>query len=375
MKKSLVALAALAATSAFAQFSIDGNMDVGYASIKYDGTSVSGIINNGANTSQINFRGAQDLGGGMKASFRVETDWNTVSNNGNTGTKNADGTVAAGSSFGNGEIRTGIAGGFGAIDAGAVNNAQLTAYLTGQPFGTAIGSGFRGIYSTDAANAMAASPVRFDNSVRYTTPSINGFSATFLTVTKNSKAATNNFSTTFGNYDYRGVNEYSVNYNQGPVNVTYAVTKQDSAGVGSSAVSAYATGTTATTYTTTDGTATNETKTLGGNYTTGALTLYFINQQASTNSTTTRNTTGFSAKYVMGANTLLASTASAKNDTNGTKSTMTSLGLTHALSKTTDLYARYENIADDGGFVSGLTGVTSTDNKRTRTALGIKVGF
>jgi len=374
MKKSLVALAALAATSAFAQFSIDGLMDVGIASIKYDGHSVSGIINNGANTSQINFRGTQDLGGGLKASFRVETDWNTVSNNGNTGAKNADGTVAAASSFGNGEIRTGIAGGFGAIDAGAVNNAQLTAYLTGQPFGTAIGSGFRGIYSTDAANAMAASPVRFDNSVRYTTPSINGFSATVLNVAKNSKAATSNFSTTFGNYDYRGVSEYSLNYNQGPINTTYAVTKQDSSGVGATTFTAGTApdfGTTATA----DGTATNELKTLGANYTMGALTLYFINQKASTNSATTRNTTGFSAKYAMGATTLLGTTASAKNDTSGTKSTMIGLGVTQALSKTTDVYARYENITDDGNFVSGLTGVTSTDNKRTRTAVGIKVGF
>ena len=85
MKKSLVALATLAATSAFAQFSIDGVMDAGIGSINYKGTSVSGVYNNGSATSQINFRGNHDLGGGMKADFRVETDWNTVSNSGNQG--------------------------------------------------------------------------------------------------------------------------------------------------------------------------------------------------------------------------------------------------------------------------------------------------
>ena len=116
-------------------------MDAGIGSINYKGTSVSGVYNNGSSTSQINFRGTHDLGGGMKADFRVETDWNTVTNNGNTGTKNADGTVAAASSFGNGEIRTGLATEFGRFDLGAVNYTTLDATLTGQPFGTAIGSG------------------------------------------------------------------------------------------------------------------------------------------------------------------------------------------------------------------------------------------
>ena len=68
-------------------------MDAGIGSINYKGTSVSGVYNNGSATSQINFRGNHDLGGGMKADFRVETDWNTVTNSGNTGAKNADGTV------------------------------------------------------------------------------------------------------------------------------------------------------------------------------------------------------------------------------------------------------------------------------------------
>ena len=375
MKKSLVALAALAATSAFAQFSIDGNMDVGYASIKYDGTSVSGIINNGANTSQINFRGTENLGGGLKASFRVETDWNTVSNAGNQGSPAAASTPVA-SAFGNGELRAGIAGGFGAIDAGAVNNAQLTAFLTGQPFGTAIGSGFRAVYVNDAASAVNASVVRFDNSVRYTTPSINGISATVLQVVKNSKATVSNFSTTFGGYDYKGVSEYSLNYNQGPVNATYAVTKQDANGVGTSAVSAYATGTTATAYTTTDGSTTSTLKTLGANYTTGALTLYALNQNA-TNSANTldRSVTTLSAKYAMGANDFMIQTGSAKNDLTGKKSNVLGAGYNYNLSKLSNIYVRYESIKDDAGIIPAASTIDGTDVKRTRTAIGYKVGF
>jgi len=362
MKKSLVALAALAATSAFAQFSIDGNMDVGYANINYKGTAVSGVINNGANTSQINFRGTENLGGGLKASFRVETDWNTVSNNGNQGAPAAAATPVA-SSFGNGEIRAGIAGGFGAIDAGAVNNAQLTAFLTGQPFGTAIGSSFRGHFVNDTS---AANGVRFDNSVRYTTPSFNGFSGTVLNVNKNTKATdTQTFSTTFGNFDYAGVSEYSVNYNQGPINATYASTKQDYAGVaGGAALS-------------------TQLKTIGGNYTMGALTLYALNQKRTkSDNSVDRTMTTVSAKYTMGANSFMAQMGSGKDaGTSGNSQTtrLASLGYNYDLSKMSNIYVRYENINDagvtTGNWISGLTGVTMTEAKRTRTAVGYKIGF
>jgi len=376
MKKSLVALATLAATSAFAQFSIDGNMDVAYGSVNYKGNTVTGIINNGANTSQINFRGTENLGGGLKASFRVETDWNTVSNNGNTGTKNADGTVAAGSTFGNGEIRAGIAGGFGAIDAGAVNNAQLTAFLTGQPFGTAIGSAFRGVYVNDAASAVNASVVRFDNSVRYTTPAMSGFSATVLQVVKNSKASSSNFSTTFGGYDYKGVSEYSLNYNQGPINATYAVTKQDANGISASAYTANSGSGIAANTVTADTSGTSTLKTLGGNYTLGALTLYALNQNA-TNSANTldRSVTTFSAKYAMGANDFMVQTGSAKNDLTGKKSNVLGAGYTYNLSKLSNIYVRYESIKDDAGIIPAASTIDGTDVKRTRTAIGYKVGF
>ncbi|MGV0985949.1 MAG: porin, partial [Limnohabitans sp.] len=209
MKKSLIALAVLAASGAsFAQSSvqIDGIMDAGFQSIDYKGNKVNGIGNNGSATSQINFRGTEDLGGGLKANFRVETDWNTVSNKGNTGSASTpvvagNETVAAASTFGNGEIRAGLAGGFGAIDAGVVNYNTLGTYLTGQPFGTAIGSGFRTFYVNDA---QSTSQVRSDNSVKYTSPSFNGFNASLYYAAKQTKAVdtantvTNSVTTAYG---------------------------------------------------------------------------------------------------------------------------------------------------------------------------------
>jgi predicted porin len=83
MKKTLVALAALAATSAFAQSSVEiyGIVDVGYSNIKSttgntdalaDGTA-SGFGNSAQSTSRLGFRGTEDLGGGTKAGFTFET--------------------------------------------------------------------------------------------------------------------------------------------------------------------------------------------------------------------------------------------------------------------------------------------------------------
>lgn len=368
----------MAATSAFAQFTIDGQFDAGFANINYKGNRTSGILNNGSTTSQINFRGVENLGGGLKAQFRVETDWNTVSNNGNTGVKKADGTLAAGSAFANGEIRGGLEGGFGRLDFGAINNAQLDAFLTGQPYGTAIGGGFRGIFVSDAASPVNASVVRFDNSVRYITPAFSGFSASLLQVKKNSAANSNNFSTTFGNYDYAGVNEYSLRYNQGPINAIYGVTKQDLAGTDVTSATATAASTVA------DATL----KTLGANYTYGAYKFFLLNQTASnslvngTAATLDRKATSVSVAYTLGQHVFTASTGSATNNvasaTNTGKSKLYAVGYDYNLSKLSSVYVRYENIKDDAGIIpnnSQQPAPAAGETTRTRTAVGLRIGF
>jgi len=381
MKKTLIALAALAATGAYAQSSvtIDGVMDAGYQSLKYKGNSVTGFAGNGSATSQINFRGTQDLGGGLKASFRVETDWNTTSNNGNTGNAlgtsgspatgniNAAGTPGSGpvaASFGNGEIRTGISGAFGAVDIGAVNNAQLTAFLTGQPFGTAVGSAFRGIFATNAAS-LSGSVVRFDNSARYTTPNIAGFSATLLSQSKNNKSSVTQNNGTLGNYNNNGVSEFSLNYNNGPINGTFASTKE----------------TTVTTVAGASGAADFKLNTIGANYDLGVAKLFVLNQKATgTDSKLSRAATTFSATMPLGAAVLMAQIGSAKDSGtagNGQKSKLTAFGADYNLSKTTALYARFESITDDGGMVvmpSNLPGLAG-ETKRTRNVFGLRVGF
>ena len=69
MKKTLVAVAALVATGAFAQVSIYGLVDL--ASVKATGTDA--VLTHQYAPSHIGFKGSEDLGNGMKANFQIST--------------------------------------------------------------------------------------------------------------------------------------------------------------------------------------------------------------------------------------------------------------------------------------------------------------
>ncbi len=342
-------------------------MDAGFQSNNYMGNKVSGIANNGSSTSQINFRGTEDLGGGLKANFRVETDWNTVSNKGNTG----NATASTLSSFGNGEIRVGLAGAFGSVDAGAVNYNTLGTYLTGQPFGTAIGSGFRAVAVNDAQGVLAAgavykgfgsSGVRSDNSVKYVSPVISGLTASLYYAGKQTKAASSDFSGTMGAYDMQGTKEVGVNYANGPLAASFSSLKQDFKEVGAFAHNATV-------------------NTLGVNYALGDAKVFLLNQSAKLQQVGSAKTnyTAVSGTYTMGAVVLMASYGELKDKTEGSdgaKTKLTALGADYNLSKRTAVYARYESINDKAGAIVLSPAFASYDSeKRTRTAIGVRHAF
>lgn len=76
MKKSLAALAALASCAAFAQSTVSlyGVLDVGYTRANGDVADWQGLASGRTASSRIGFRGVEDLGGGLKASFTLEAD-------------------------------------------------------------------------------------------------------------------------------------------------------------------------------------------------------------------------------------------------------------------------------------------------------------
>ena len=105
MKKTLVALASMAALGAFAQSSVtmygvvEATVDVGYkssADTRIDAVSAAGVVttgvtsnattkagfrvqdgnDQGVGTSRIGWRGTEDLGGGLSAQFQIEHRFN-----------------------------------------------------------------------------------------------------------------------------------------------------------------------------------------------------------------------------------------------------------------------------------------------------------
>ncbi len=382
MKKSLVALAALAATTAFAQSSVtlSGLIDAGYQSIDYKGGKAGGITNNGSATSTIQLSGSEDLGGGLKANFKLNSDFNPTTTNGNSG--GAAAHTANTGSWLNSEQRVGLSGGFGAVDFGVINNGSLAAQGTGNPFGTAVGSGFRSLVTTDSLTVASSSPVRHDNSFRYTSPSMNGFTGEYYYVKKNTNASNSGtagvnttFGTTFGTYDTAGISEVTLKYNKGPLNVAFANQSQDAKDAGASPAN-------------TKGTL----NTLGVNYTMGAITGYLINQTAKDDNATAANkldrtTTQYAVKYVTGAHSFMVQTGTAKLKSSGQtstatfavegeKSTLTGIGYDYALSKRTNVYFRSESINDKAGLVAQRASIdVAGQTKITRQAIGVRHTF
>jgi len=366
MKKTLIAIAALAATGAFAQstVAIDGAVDAGYVSHNYKGNTVSGVDRNLSATSQFNFRVTQDLGGGMKANWRSETDFVVTSNAANQGS-----TVPTAASFMNGEQLLGLSGGFGKAEFGALNNAALFAHLYAQPFGTAIGSGFGqvsgsaiGAVGSTTISGTATANVRLDNSMRYTTPSFSGVTAALLLRPKQANGAAN-FNASLGQANQAAATDFNINYNAGPINATFVTATND-----------------ATSYAGNKGSY----SALTGNYNMGALTVYAGLQNLKLNNTAGANLWGtntfnIAAQYDMGANRFMANYAKVTDKStvaSSSKTGMLSLGYEYALSKTTSAVARYESIKDDLGVTSIPTFATAaTSTSRNRMGVGLRMAF
>jgi len=400
MKKSLVALAALAATTAFAQSSvtITGNLDVGYQMLDFKGNKVTNSAgSNGSSTTAIFFRGTEDLGGGLKANFQYEIDPALSETSSRTVGTAATGTTSnVTSSIGNGQSFVELAGGFGAIKLGTPNSATLSANGDGNSgFATAIGSGYR-VTSFDA--------VRFQNSLRYDTPSFSGLSVGYLQSAKNDKQAlplnlgqTGNLQNQTNGRDQ--VTEVSVTYAQGPLTVRYAdLQVQQWADV--ALVGTGASPFTTQTWSATDGKKFNL-KTLSARYAVNKqLTVGYFNQQTdsdtlvgskSDGTATTnkfdRTAQGLSAAYYVMPNVkLMINRVTAKNGAAhvgsgattaaNKQTTVTGLGADYELSKRTTAYFRTETDKDAAGMRS-ITGYTAATGNTTykATAIGIRHTF
>ncbi len=204
MKKLLIATAALAmiagTTQAQSSVSVYGIVDLNYNSTdRSTGAKATAQGADSLATSRLGFRGTEDLGGGLKAEFQLET--RLAPSTGNIGV--TSNTGAAGATF-NRESWVGLSSAkLGAIRAG------LTDVTSAQAFDTAVSQ------MADLGNTSGDIGADKAQTVRYTTPTFNGVTAE---VGYSNGAATVNSTTdaTSGTFAMTGkITSAAIKYEQG----------------------------------------------------------------------------------------------------------------------------------------------------------------
>jgi predicted porin len=167
MKKSLVALAALAAIGAASAQSTVTLYGVVDTNITYDkgASSLTSVGTGGLNGSRFGMRGAEDLGGGLSAIFQIEAGFNS-----DTGAS-AQGSTAAGGTasrlFGR-TAAVGLQGGFGSVRIGRMYTPiglllDETATMGTKPADTVATAGM-----------LSNAAYRTDNALTYASPNFGG---------------------------------------------------------------------------------------------------------------------------------------------------------------------------------------------------------
>lgn len=180
MKKTLIAIAALTATAAFAQVTLYGRVDQSVGSRKVDaagalagwaaeaGTNLSAGVMAG---SRWGMKGTEDLGGGLTANFTLEGGINSDA-----------GTAGQGGRLFGRTAQLGLSGGFGSIDMGRIVGIKdnTTWAATGGYANYAAWGNTHDNASFGNPNGSLAAPVRRDNAIQYTSPKLGGVTAQIM---------------------------------------------------------------------------------------------------------------------------------------------------------------------------------------------------
>ena len=242
MKKSLIALAVLAASgAAMAQSSVTlyGVADVFVGSTNSE-IAGAGQRQNVVNTSGINgsrwgLKGAEDLGGGMKAIFTLESGFNLD-----------NGTSAQGGQLFGRQAFVGLESGFGTVSLGrqysAYDALHRATNMNGDAFTFNAASGVLNVNAAPlaassigvSANGMKDYSSRVDNSIAYTSPSFSGFSGAVVYSFGENKNAPATATPVFaGNVNGDATDNASlhIKYANGPLLVGYAYQEEKQAAV------------------------------------------------------------------------------------------------------------------------------------------------
>lgn len=314
MKKSLIALAVLAASgAAMAQSSVTlwGIVDLNYRSVSQGGQSLSSMSQDGIASSRLGFRGTEDLGGGMKASFWLE------------GALAPDVGTSSALSFQRRSTMS-LEGGFGEIRLGRDYTPTFWNHTVYDPFGTnGVGSSLNTFApgGADPLGSGTTTLVRANNSFGYFTPTMGGLQAQVMVALKESTAANT-------------ANEYTgirVTYNAGPLSAAVATASEGSTNL-------------TTSYKRTN---------VGVSYNMGVARPMFQYTTAKFGANKVNHYL-VGAVVPMGATNIKASYVRS-NYTGANDANQLAIGAEYNLSKRTALYGTYARISNDGAATYGLT--------------------
>ena len=240
MKKSLIALAALAATGAFAQSSVtlygraEAGVDLGFrttvnntrtsvvvgpgasttntnlgGSVSKPGFRVSDGDNQGQGSSLFGLRASEDLGGGLRANFLLDAGLNL--DNGSVG--NGGGNFFSRSAW------VGLSGGFGEVRLGRQVLGSHGVFASGLAAGAS-----SGLYEVGAT--LIQGDERASNAIQYRSPDFGGISGTVsLTAPETNRSTRTPPASTSGG-GKTGV-DMSLAYAAGPIYVGIGYNKQN----------------------------------------------------------------------------------------------------------------------------------------------------
>jgi len=351
MKRSLIALAALAvvsAASAQSSVTIFGVVDAAVSIGNGDTSNKTALTNSSYNSSRLGFRGVEDLGGGLKASFHLEAG--VQNDNGAGAATNVNNQATGGALAGmngsqgltfNRKSVVSLMGGMGELRMGRDYTPQFWSFTVYDPFGT------NGVGTTQALNSSAGGVtiVRASNSIGYISPTMSGFGVWAQTYFgENASSAASQAG------DGSAIR---VSYDQGPLSLAFAVSKTTT-GAG------------------TDVTSTN----VGGSYNMGVAQLMaFWNKDANTGA---KDVTGYTIGAlvpVAPAGTVRVSFSNSDNG-NGAKTDKFALGYVYDMSKRTAVYGTFASLSNSGGAAQALNGAaTPANGSSTGFDIGVRHAF
>jgi predicted porin len=342
MKKSLLALAVLTAVTgaASAQSSVTlyGKVDLGLVldsgagyvpGLPAQGKSVR-ISSGVTGGSRIGFKGVEDLGGGMKAAFQLETGYCADSAAGApnfcTGSNQFMGRQAYGA----------LSGSFGSVSAGRQYSLGFNNLSTIDPFGT----GFAG----QVNNIVDPSGIRLNNSATYNTPTIGG-------VTASAEIA---FGEQVGNWQANRETGAGITYASGPVYIGGTYYGVDNAAGTTSARKNYL---------------------VGGTYDFGVVKLHGLVQKSTGVNLDVLDVMGGVTVPIGGGN-LMASYIHHNDRTLADKdANQFGVGYQYFLSKRTSIYTAYARIKNDNGAVFTVGNATEAGTGDKAFNLGVVHNF